>query len=255
MNAPLRPAVALGATRIIIISANSPCTARARARRHLVASRHRRRRRPSPSRRPRRPSCRGPPPTPGPKPFLAQLRALPGGTNMALRRRDDTPYRTIEYMTVSPSPGELGRLAARVLADKTRGFRAVREQDNYLLGKLLRGAGDGPGRRELLSDSSSTRTTSHTPSSAATRPPSTRSRLAGAPKHHQDDHGRCATTPRRRGRRFAPRSSLGLPPVRHEPSDAWSAGAGGWVRLRVSGSERAWLVAHSMLLLDNLDSR
>ena len=83
--------------------------------------------------------------------LLAQLRALPGATAPALRRRDDAPYRTIEYMTVSPAPGELARLAARVLADNTRRFGAVREQDNYLLGKLLRGAGHGAGRRELLS--------------------------------------------------------------------------------------------------------
>ena len=54
-------------------------------------------------------------------------------------------------MTVSPGPGELGCLAARVLADTTRGFGAVRNQDNYVLGQLLRGAGDGRGRRELLS--------------------------------------------------------------------------------------------------------
>jgi NTE family protein len=152
LNTPLRPAVALGATRIIIISANStvygappppgatsspPDVADAAGQilhavladrlvedlRQLRARNH----------------------------LLAQVRALPGGTPMALRRTDGTPYRTIEYMTVAPGPGELGRLSARVLADKTRGFGAVREQDNYLLGRLLRGAGDGPGRRELLS--------------------------------------------------------------------------------------------------------
>ena len=152
LNTPLRPAVALGATRIIVISANS--------------------------------TVYGPPAGPGASPsppdvadaagqvlhavladrlvedlrqlrarnhLLAQLRALPGAAAVTLHRQDDTPYRTIEYITVSPAPGELGRLAARVLADKTRGFGAVREQDNYLLGQLLRGAGDGPGRRELLS--------------------------------------------------------------------------------------------------------
>lgn len=61
------------------------------------------------------------------------------------------PYRKVEVMAVAPPPGELGELALRVHHERTSGFRRLTELDNWLLGRLVRGAGDGVGRRELLS--------------------------------------------------------------------------------------------------------
>jgi NTE family protein len=60
-------------------------------------------------------------------------------------------YRPVEILTVSPPPGAMGQMAEHVFARKTRGVGRLTELDNWLLDRLLRGAGDGTGRRELLS--------------------------------------------------------------------------------------------------------
>lgn len=61
------------------------------------------------------------------------------------------PYRVLEFLEVSPPPGEMGRLAADVFGRRTRGLGRLTELDNWVLGQALRGAGDGVGRSELLS--------------------------------------------------------------------------------------------------------
>ncbi len=150
LNAPLGPAIALGATKLVVISAtateHSPelppdlatkapdaADAGAQALNALLADR-----------------------------LVEDLLALrrmnrliadaegasPGAPP---RRRNGTPYETIHVTTVSPPPHELGRVADRIFDKKTSGFGAFRESDNWLLGRMLRGAGDATGRRELLS--------------------------------------------------------------------------------------------------------
>lgn len=150
LNTPLDPAVMLGATKIVVVSATTT-----------------------------RYGEPPPPGAPGRMPDIADaaaqvlhaaladrtaedLRALlrmnalvaqaPG-----LRRTDRRDggrrgrYRRIEVITVSPKAGAMGHLAARIFADKTRGLGRLTELDSWLLGRTLRGAGDSVGRRELLS--------------------------------------------------------------------------------------------------------
>ena len=150
LNAPLQPAVGLGATRILLISATS--------------------------------TTYGPPPAPAPTgrtqdiadaaaqvlhavladrmvEDLATLRrinrlvaqARSAGRPDLLCDRDGTPYRPIQVLDVSPPPGAMGALAAQVFARRTDGLGWLTENDNWLLGRLIRGGGDAVGRRELLS--------------------------------------------------------------------------------------------------------
>jgi NTE family protein len=148
LNAPLQPAVGLGATRILLISATA--------------------------------TTYGPPPTPTPSgrtqdiadaaaqvlhAVLAdrmvedldtlrrinRLVAQTDGEGRPLHDRSGAPYRPIEVMEVSPPPGAMGTLAAEVFARRTDGLGWLTENDNWLLGRLIRGGGDAVGRRELLS--------------------------------------------------------------------------------------------------------
>ncbi len=150
LNTPLRPAVALGADRILVVSAMST---------EIGA--------PLP---PSHPDA--------PMPTIADtgatvlhsvlgdqltedLHTLRGVNRMVteqagadeLTRANGTPWRVIPVMTVSPSPGELAVLAERI-ADEALNqslFTRWRSSDVYALDRLLRGLGDGAGRRELLS--------------------------------------------------------------------------------------------------------
>ncbi len=154
LNAPLHPAVGLGATRVVLVSAASTTYAPA----------------PGPT-----PSA----PTPDIADTAAQvltaalsdrttedLHALrrvnrllsqtatatstvprPGGLTAASGR----PYRPVDVLAVSPPPGEMGRVAADVFRRRTRGLGRLSELDNWLLGRAIRGAGDAAGRREVLS--------------------------------------------------------------------------------------------------------
>ena len=150
LNAPLQPAVGLGATRILLISATS--------------------------------TTYRPPPAPAPTgrtqdiadaaaqvlhavladrmvEDLATLRRMnrllaqaeSAGRPDLLRTRSGAPYRPIQVMDVSPPPGAMGALAAEVFARRTDGLGWLTENDNWLLGRLIRGSGDAVGRRELLS--------------------------------------------------------------------------------------------------------
>ena len=149
LNAPLHPAVGLGATRIVLVSATA--------------------------------TDYGPRPVPGSGRApdmddaaalmlhavladrtiedLTQLRrtnrlvaqAATTGVSGLLASADGVAYRDIEVLVVSPPPGELGRLAAEVFRRRTGGLGRLGQVDNWLLGKVLRGAGDDVGRRELLS--------------------------------------------------------------------------------------------------------
>lgn len=150
LNTPLQPAVGLGATMIVVVSATSTTY------------------RPPP-----------PPRPPGSVPDIADAAAqvlnatladrttedLAGlhrinrlvaqasrsASPVALTDRSGRPYREIDVLAVAPPPGAMGRLAEEVHARRTDGLGRLAELDNWLLGKALRGAGDGVGRRELLS--------------------------------------------------------------------------------------------------------
>ncbi|HET7397327.1 MAG TPA: patatin-like phospholipase family protein [Intrasporangium sp.] len=148
LNAPLHPAVGLGADRIVLVSATAT---------HYADG-------PLPSDE----SGRGPDIADGASQVLdaaladrtiEDLRAL-RRTNRLLAQtapprharltaRSGRPYRPIEVMTVSPPPGELGRLAAQ--AFERRGLGRLAHVGNRLLERGIRGIGDGVGRRELLS--------------------------------------------------------------------------------------------------------
>jgi len=139
LNAPLRPAVALGAQRLVVIAAH--------------ATRY-------PASMPSRP---------GERPDVADAAAMTLHSVLADRVIEDlhdirtrnrwlaqgcspTPaerpeYHHVRVMEVSPEPGSLADLATEVLRSKSW----WRETDSIVLGRLLRGAGAGPGQQELLS--------------------------------------------------------------------------------------------------------
>ncbi len=148
LNTPLHPAVGLGATRILVISATS--------------------------------TTYGPPPLPtdpGRTPDIDDAAAQVLHAVLADRTTEDLnllrrtnrmvtqaavsgqrltgrggqPYRAIDVMVVSPPPGEMGRIAAEVHARRTGRLGLLRETDNWLLGRIIRGGGEAVGRRELLS--------------------------------------------------------------------------------------------------------
>ncbi|HET6561463.1 MAG TPA: patatin-like phospholipase family protein, partial [Marmoricola sp.] len=148
LNTPLHPAVGLGATKVVVVSATSTTYAAS----------------PPPALDVERPDVAD---------AAAQvmhavladrttedLRALrrtnrlvaqAGAAGRVLTRSSGEPYRAVEVMTVSPPVGEMARLAAETYARRTQGLGRLTELDNWLLGRALRGAGDGVGRRELLS--------------------------------------------------------------------------------------------------------
>jgi NTE family protein len=150
LNTPLHPAVGLGATKILLVSATATSYG------------------PAPSADPTSP-------TPDLADAAAQVlhavladrtiedlaqlrrtnrlvsRAAEAGRPDLVAGRDGVPYRRIDVMVVSPPPGELGRIAADVYHRRTSGLGRLSELDNWLIGKAIRGAGDDVGRRELLS--------------------------------------------------------------------------------------------------------
>ncbi len=83
--------------------------------------------------------------------FAGGYADAPSSSGLAYREsRGRRPYRRIRYALVAPSRrGELGRLAEETYLERYGGLRAARDPDAALLGRLLR-AGDG-GRGELLS--------------------------------------------------------------------------------------------------------
>lgn len=141
LNAPLRPAVALGADHLVVIAAH--------------ATRY-------PARTPH---------LPGDKPDLADSAAMTLHSILADRVIEDlkalrtrnrwlsqgiTPtsesgreYHHVALLEISPKPGSLAQLATDVLRSKGRNW--WRESDSLALGRLLRGVGAGPGQQELLS--------------------------------------------------------------------------------------------------------
>lgn len=150
LNAPLHPAVGLGATKIVLVSATAttygpplPPDPASHTRDiadaaaqvlHSVLADHttedlltlRRTNR-----------------------LVAQSEAA--GRPELLTDHTGRAYRGIDVMAVSPPPGEMGRLAAEVFGRRTRGLGRLIEMDNWLIGQFIRGAGEAVGRRELLS--------------------------------------------------------------------------------------------------------
>lgn len=151
LNTPLRPAIALGVDRLVVIAANSTSYGSA------------------------------PPPSPDDEPqpdvtdaaaqmmhamladqMTEDLNALTTRNHLAteataagttVTRIDGTPYRTIRYLTVSPEPGSLARVVDEVLGRKLKAtpWQWWEDSGNLLLAQLMRTIGDGPGRAELLS--------------------------------------------------------------------------------------------------------
>jgi NTE family protein len=150
LNTPLNPAVALGATKVVLVSATATTYAA--------------------------------PPAPdlsGQTPDIADAAAQVMHAALADRMSEDLatllrtnrlvaqaaaagqpdlltgsggrPYRPIDVLAVSPPPGEMGRIAGEIFNRRTGGLHRFTELDNWLLGQAIRGAGDGVGRRELLS--------------------------------------------------------------------------------------------------------
>lgn len=140
LNAPLRPAVALGADHLVLISAH--------ATRYPTKS----------------------PDQTGDQPDMADSAAMTLHSILADRVIEDLQdvrtrnrwlaqgcapspigreYHHVDVLEVSPSPGTLAALAAEVLHSKGRAW--WRETDSLALGRFLRGVGDGPGQQELLS--------------------------------------------------------------------------------------------------------
>jgi len=150
LNAPLHPAVGLGATKILVVSATSTtysaltppgptnripdiADAAAQILHAVLADR-----------------------TTEDLAGLLRTNEMVAQTAAAgqpglLKGSADRPYRQIDVMTVSPSPGEMGRRAAEVFGRKTSGLGRITEMDNWLMGRAIRGAGDAQGRSELLS--------------------------------------------------------------------------------------------------------
>jgi NTE family protein len=150
LNTPLNPAVALGATRIVLVSATAtsygppappdptgrtPDIADAAAQVMHAALADRMSEDLSALRRTNR--------------LVAQATAA--GRPDLLTGSTGRAYRPIDVLEVSPPPGAMGLIAADVFDRRTGGLRRLTEMDNWLLGQAIRGAGDGVGRRELLS--------------------------------------------------------------------------------------------------------
>jgi NTE family protein len=151
LNTPLRPGIALGADRLVVIAANST--------RYGAA----------------------PPPAPDDEPqpdvtdaaaqmmhamladqMTEDLNALRTRNHLAeeasaagttATRTDGTAYRTIPYLSVSPEPGQLAGVVDEVLGDKwtAKPWQLWADSGNLLVAQLMRTIGDGPGRAELLS--------------------------------------------------------------------------------------------------------
>lgn len=140
LNAPLRPAVALGADHLVVIAAH--------ATRYPAQA----------------------PQESGDRPDIADAAAMTLHSLLADRVIEDLQdirtrnrwlaqgtvpsgggrdYHHVDVLEVSPDPGSLAELATEVLHSKGRAW--WRETDSLALGRLLRGVGDGPGQQELLS--------------------------------------------------------------------------------------------------------
>lgn len=83
--------------------------------------------------------------------FAGGYAHAPSSSGLAYREsRGRRPYRRIRYAFVTPGErGELGRLAEQTYQERHGGLRALRDPDTALLGRLLRAGGGGRG--ELLS--------------------------------------------------------------------------------------------------------
>lgn len=151
LNTPLRPGIALGADRLLVIAANST----------------------------RYGSAPPPPPDDEPQPDVTDaaaqmmhamladqmtedLNALRTRNHLSeeasaagttATRADGSAYRTIPYLTVSPEPGQLAGVVDEVLGGKltAKPWQLWADSGNLLVAQLMRTIGDGPGRAELLS--------------------------------------------------------------------------------------------------------
>lgn len=148
LNAPLRPAVQLGADRLVVVAA------------HAVEYG----------------TSPGPEPLDAPSPDVADAAAhvlhavladrmvedladlrwknrMCAAADEPLPDRCGRPLRPVPYLAVAPEPGQLASVADDVLRDKYGRWPWTWLDDSgtWLLGRLLRSVGDGPGRAELLS--------------------------------------------------------------------------------------------------------
>lgn len=138
LNTPLRPALDLGARRLVIVGTEA------------VAGR----RKPDPD-------CDRPDVGDGALHLLQGILVDPlvrdiwmlgrlNAVSMAVRGNPDVPYRTVPYMFVSPGKtGAVGELASEVFRARYGGLKGLRSPDLRLLNRLL--GGDSPTHGELLS--------------------------------------------------------------------------------------------------------
>jgi NTE family protein len=81
--------------------------------------------------------------------FFADSAVAPGAARYR-QARGKPPYRRVPYMLVAPQrPGAIGELAADVFRSRYRGIKGLRSPDLALLNRLL--GGDSPTHGELLS--------------------------------------------------------------------------------------------------------
>ena len=81
--------------------------------------------------------------------FFADSAVAPGAARYR-QARGKPPYRRVPYMLVAPQrPGAIGALAADVFRSRYRGIKGLRSPDLALLNRLL--GGDSPTHGELLS--------------------------------------------------------------------------------------------------------
>ena len=138
LNTPLRPALDLGARRLVVVGTEA------------VAGRR------TPD-----PDCDRPDVGDGALHLLQGILVDPlvrdiwmlgrlNAVSMAVRGNPDVPYRTVPYMFVSPGKtGAVGELASEVFRARYGGLKGLRSPDLRLLNRLL--GGDSPTHGELLS--------------------------------------------------------------------------------------------------------
>ena len=148
LNAPLRPAIQLGADRLLVIAAHATEYGQAPL----------------------------PEPAKAPQPDVADAAAHVLHAVLADRMVEDLadlhwknrmcaaadgmlpdrcgrPMRRVPAMAIAPEPGQLAAVAESVLTTKygTWPWTWLDDSSTWLLGRILRSVGDGPGRAELLS--------------------------------------------------------------------------------------------------------
>ncbi len=148
LNAPIRPAVQLGADRIVVVSAH--------ATKYGESPPPEQAERPSPDAADAAAHVLHAVLADSMVEDLADLRwknQLCEQVRGPVPGRSGRPLRRLPHLAVGPRPGQLAHLAEQVLSKKfgARVWDWWDDSGTWVLGRLIRGLGDGPGRAELLS--------------------------------------------------------------------------------------------------------